>query len=67
MNIHVNGKVVECRGEDSTVADLLEQLDIRTRFSVVELNRKILNKEEYDKERLQSGDSVEIVHFVGGG
>jgi sulfur carrier protein len=33
----------------------------------VELNMDILEKGEYATTTLKEGDSVEIVHFVGGG
>ena len=34
---------------------------------VVELNLAIVPKADYDKTILNDGDSLEIVHFVGGG
>ncbi len=34
---------------------------------VVELNGKILQKQEYATKKLQDGDTVEIVQFVAGG
>jgi thiamine biosynthesis protein ThiS len=33
----------------------------------VEMNRVILPREAYGSTRLAEGDSLEIVHFVGGG
>jgi thiamine biosynthesis protein ThiS len=52
----------------STVAGLLGQLGIDPRLVVVEHNRIILrDRETYSMHSLDDGDSVEIVHFVGGG
>ncbi|MEO5590259.1 MAG: sulfur carrier protein ThiS [Gemmatimonadaceae bacterium] len=52
----------------STVAGLLGSLEIDPRLVVVEHNRSILrDKTTYDQLRLEQGDVVEIVHFVGGG
>jgi len=52
----------------STVADLLASLDLDARTVVVERNRTILrHRSSFAKLELQSDDSIEIVHFVGGG
>ena len=52
----------------STVADLLGSLDLDARTVVVERNRTILrDRSSFAKLELQSDDSIEIVHFVGGG
>jgi len=34
---------------------------------VVELNRDILEHDRYDDVPVSEGDSIELVHFVGGG
>lgn len=66
MQIEVNGKprVVADR---ASVGDLLTELELDGRLVVVELNREIVRRTERDEVRLQPGDRVEIVHFVGGG
>ncbi len=53
--------------EGWTVLDLLEDLEIPRDRVAIELNRSILNKERWDTTRLQGGEQLEIVHFVGGG
>ncbi len=50
-----------------TVQEYLTQKGINPGRVVVEVNRRILPREEYDKYCFQPGDEVEIVHFVGGG
>lgn len=50
-----------------TVSRLLEHLGVEKRIVVVEQNRRILEREEHDSTPLAEGDSIEIVHFVGGG
>jgi thiamine biosynthesis protein ThiS len=52
---------------DLTVRGLLESLGLVPELVVVELNRRILKREEYLQTPVQSGDSLELVHFVGGG
>ena len=52
----------------STVADLLGSLNLDARTVVVERNRTILrDRSSFAKLELQGDDSIEIVHFVGGG
>jgi thiamine biosynthesis protein ThiS len=52
----------------STVADLLASLSLDARTVVVERNRTILrDRSSFAKLELASDDSIEIVHFVGGG
>jgi thiamine biosynthesis protein ThiS len=66
MRIEVNGKTREIE-EGRSIADLLAELELDDRLIVVELNREIVRSTERADVGLQSGDRVEIVHFVGGG
>lgn len=51
----------------STVAELLSELSLLGKKVAVELNREIVSRTAYESTNLSAGDSVEIVHFVGGG
>lgn len=54
--------------EGTTVASLLENLQLDPRMVVVEHNRAILHdRESFANIPLNAGDTIEIVHFVGGG
>lgn len=66
IEIHVNGQPRRVP-EGVSVADLLEQLTVDRRTVVVELNRQILRRTELEEIRLEPGDRVELVQFVGGG
>jgi len=66
MLVTVNGKPVEVK-EGSTLANLLDHLQIKREFVAVELNLDIIPKAAYDSRILASGDVIEIVQFVGGG
>jgi thiamine biosynthesis protein ThiS len=66
MNIIVNGKPTETAA-DSTLQNLLDQLRLDCRHVVVERNRAIVPRQRFAEEPLTEGDSLEIVHFVGGG
>jgi len=62
----INGEKREIDGV-STVSELLEHFQIGHKIVVVELNREIIDKSLHDGTALNDGDSLEIVHFVGGG
>lgn len=64
MEVIINGK--NRAGDFTTVRELLQTEDLDPRLVVVELNGKILPKDDYEKP-LQEGDAVEIVQFVAGG
>jgi thiamine biosynthesis protein ThiS len=67
LTLTVNGDVRDIpRG--SSVRDLLRSLDLDPRMVVVELNRGILrDRDAFADVALADGDTVELVHFVGGG
>ncbi len=66
LTLTVNGEV---RGFERplTVLGLVERLGLDTRKVAVELNREIVPRSTYGAVALQSGDVLEIVHFIGGG
>ena len=66
MTVVLNGEERSCR-EGATLADLVVELGLGGRRIAVEINRNIIPRDEYAGYRLQPGDEVEIVHFVGGG
>ena len=66
MQVILNGEPVEFKNQ-SSVAELLEQLQIGRERVAVEVNLEIVPKADYDKHALSAGDKIEIVHFVGGG
>jgi thiamine biosynthesis protein ThiS len=53
--------------DGATVAELVTALGLGPRRIAVELNRTIVPRADYGAVRLTDGDSVEIIHFVGGG
>ncbi len=53
--------------EPATVTDLLRLLGLDPRTVVVEHNRRIVRRPALGETSLAAGDTVELVHFVGGG
>jgi thiamine biosynthesis protein ThiS len=66
LRIVVNGDERRVPGP-ATLLDLLAHLGLDSRTVVVELNREIVRRPRLGEVALAQGDSVELVHFVGGG
>jgi thiamine biosynthesis protein ThiS len=66
LHITLNGEPFEL-DQPVTVADLLAKLEIDPRRVAVEHNLAILKRQRFPEVVIASGDTVEIVNFVGGG
>jgi thiamine biosynthesis protein ThiS len=66
MMISLNGEPHELAGP-LTLTALLAQLKIDPRRVAVEHNLTVVKRANYDRTRIQEGDQIEIVNFVGGG
>lgn len=66
IRVRLNGKDREVP-EGLTVTGLLRHLELNPALVVVELNREILERDRHDDTPVRSGDTLELVHFVGGG
>jgi len=66
MKIQVNGEAKDV-SDGISIGQLLEEMQIRPGRVVVELNRDIVPRETLSQTELAPGDTLEIVHFVGGG
>ena len=66
IQVRINGetKAVE---PSLTLSRLLQSLQVDPKSIVVERNREIVSRDRLEETPLQSGDEIEIVHFVGGG
>lgn len=65
INIYLNGKEEEYE-EGSKISDILAIKNIRPEVVTVELNDRILKKDEYG-ETLKANDRLEFVYYMGGG
>ncbi|MDA8078153.1 MAG: sulfur carrier protein ThiS [Nitrospiraceae bacterium] len=66
MRLRINGEIMEIR-DAATVGALLEHLGVEPARVAVEVNLAVVKKADYGSFRLNDGDEVEIVNFVGGG
>ena len=66
IDVKVNGESMRLPA-GSTVADLLKALAVPATHVAVEHNLRVVPRAEHAAVRLNHGDSVEVVTFVGGG
>ncbi len=66
MQIHVNGEPRQV-AEQTSLAELLSQLDLASRPVAVEVNLDVVPRAKHAECILCEGDKLEIVTLVGGG
>ena len=66
IEINLNGRSQRISA-GSSVSDLITSLVLQDRLVVVERNGEIIPRSEFPSVKVVEGDSLEIVHFVGGG
>ena len=66
VTIKLNGEEREVPA-DLSVSGLLVHLELDERLVVVERNREIVRRDRYEEVGIGEGDTIELVHFVGGG
>ncbi|BDG07100.1 sulfur carrier protein ThiS [Anaeromyxobacter paludicola] len=66
MQVKLNGEIRELP-DGLTVTGLLAHLGIKAPRVAIEVNEAVVTKDRYESHKLSTGDSVEIVAFVGGG
>ena len=64
--IQLNGKKITIKPK-FTIMDLLIKYNLNKNKIAIEYNGTIIPKSEYKKKYLKNNDSLEIVHFIGGG
>ena len=67
MYLIVNGHRYDNLEDDMTMSELLDYLKLPAKKIAVERNREIISKSTYNTARLNDGDIMEIIHFIGGG
>ena len=66
MLITLNGQP-ETLADGTTVATLLDQLQLAPIRVAVEVNEELVTRREFSVTPLHEGDRMEVVTFVGGG
>ena len=50
-----------------TLGQLVDSRGLERRMIAVEYNGEIISRLDYDETMIQDGDTLEVVHMVGGG
>ena len=66
MQIQVNGEQREV-AEQTSIGELLHQLELDPRYLAVERNLELVPRAVHAKTLLAAGDRLEVVTLVGGG
>jgi thiazole synthase len=66
VTVTLNGKP-RLVPEGLNLLELLKQLDVQPSRVVVEHNREIRRRDDFEKTPVHAGDELELVYFVGGG
>ena len=66
INIKLNGKKTNVDDQIS-LNKILKNLNIPKNKVAIELNKEIVNKKKLSSIKIRNNDSIEIVHFIGGG
>ncbi|MFQ6015701.1 MAG: sulfur carrier protein ThiS [Anaerolineae bacterium] len=66
IQITANGKPKELP-RPMMVSEFLEMLDINPQIVAVMLEKKVLNRKEFERTMIQDGDTIEVVRMIGGG
>ena len=67
MHLIINGKDHDDLPDGLTVAGLIAHLELPARKIAVECNREVVPKSAYAETDLMNHDTLEIIHFIGGG
>jgi thiamine biosynthesis protein ThiS len=66
MQITVNGEIKTFE-QPLTIAELLGHFELHPQRVAVEVNEQLVRRAEFAATRIQEGDRIEVVTFVGGG
>ncbi|MFL2896604.1 MAG: sulfur carrier protein ThiS [Candidatus Pelagibacter sp.] len=66
IKIKFNGKNLLI-DKSSNIDNLIKQFNIKLNNVAIEYNNKIVDKKKIKKIMLKNNDSIEVVHFIGGG
>ncbi|HZC67693.1 MAG TPA: sulfur carrier protein ThiS [Nitrospirales bacterium] len=65
MQVTINGKTEQVSG--STVLEILKAKDVSPQMVAVELNSKMLERDELGSTPVKDGDAIELLFYMGGG
>ena len=66
MNVIVNGQEREFKSE-STLLEILKELSLESKVMAAAVNMEIVKQDSWNVYKLNDGDKLELLDFVGGG
>ncbi len=66
MKVIVNGESREFKGE-STLLEILNELSLAEKVMAAAVNMEIVKQDSWSTYKLNDGDKLELLDFVGGG
>lgn len=67
MKLLINGEYVTVPTTVSTIKEIIEHFKISNPIVIVEHNHLIIEKKAHADTKVEDGDKIELVQFVGGG
>lgn len=66
MKVFLNGEVRDVPPE-LDLEQLLEHFSLPSRRVAVELNKQVVGRIDWKNTKVKDSDTIEVIHFVGGG
>ncbi len=66
MKVFLNGESKDIP-DGLNLAQLLEHFDLPSQRVAVELNKSVVRRAEWSAVTVADSDTIEVIHFVGGG
>ena len=66
MKLIINGQEKEFK-DSATLQDVLSELSLDGKVMAAAVNMDIVKQDQWDKYKLENGDKLELLDFVGGG
>ena len=66
MQVQINGEAREV-SDELKLSELVSELSLAPERVAIELNHRVVRRNQWAETMLADGDRIEIVHFVGGG
>ena len=66
MNVIVNGESRKFKSE-STLLEILKELSLEGKVMAAAVNMEIVKQDSWNTYKLNDGDKLELLDFVGGG
>ncbi|PAF45840.1 sulfur carrier protein ThiS [Helicobacter sp. 11S02629-2] len=67
MKLTINGKELSFKEANLDISKLLKTLNIEEQVVAISLNTEIVKKEKWGDTPLKEKDTLELLHFMGGG